>query len=364
MGLDRLGHDVYYFEDSDEYPSCYDPSRDTTDTDPTYGLAFTKDSFDRVGLGDRWGYYDWHTSSWHGPCFESVGRICETADLLINLGELNPIRTWFEDIPVKVLIDHNPVFGQIDHLTNPAAHDLAARHDYFFTFAENFGCADCTVPDDGFAWRPTRQPIVLDSWPVTEGRSHGSFTTLMQWDSYPSREYAGSFYGMKSLSFEPYLELPRRTSAKLQMAVGSPGAPRSELRNAGWNVLDPLGPSRDLWEYQKYVRESKAEFTVAKHGYVVTNSGWFSDRSASFLASGRPVVVQETGFSAWLDAGEGVLSFKNPEEALACIEDVERRYEQHCRSARQIAEQFFDSDDVLTRILEAVTNRSLISNEG
>jgi hypothetical protein len=356
LGLRQLGHDVYFVEDSDDYPSCYDPSRNVTDRDPSYGLQFAARAFERVGSGDRWSYFDAHTARWLGPCADRILEICAGSDLLLSLGCVNRLRPWLMPIPVRALVDIDPVFTQVRHLTSAAAREQATLHTAFFTFAENIGRSGCTIPDDGLPWQPTRHPIFLDGWPRMPSRAEGKFTTVMHWESLRAREHGGVRYGMKSASFGPYLDLPRRAGRILEMAVAGEGAPRDRLRASGWIVRDPRQPSKDPWAYQRYIRRSKAEFTVAKHGFVATRSGWFSERSAGYLASGRPVVVQETGFSDWLPTGSGVISFSTPAEALAGIETVAGRYEFHCDAARAIAEKYFDSRKILPDLLERAVN--------
>lgn len=364
MGLARLGHDVYFVEDSDDYPSCYDPSRHTTDTDPTYGLKFATRAFERVALGHCWSYYDAHTSRWFGPCAERILGLCATADLLLNLSGVNPLRPWFMQVPVRVLIDTDPVYTQIRNLTDPTKRQRTLQHTVFFSFGENIGVARSAVPDDGLHWQATRQPVVLDAWPVTPGPAEGRFTTVMQWDSYPARTFNGVSYGMKSDSFEPYIDLPQRAGAIFELALGSPSAPRSLLGSKGWIVRDPLGPTKDPWTYQDYIQKSKAEFGVAKQGYVISRTGWFSERSAAFLASGRPVLIQDTGFSDWLETGRGVIPFNTPEEALAGIEEINSRYEFHCKEARAVAGEYFDASKVLSRLIECAMNGADIPGSG
>ena len=358
MGLAALGHDVYSFGDSNDYQwSCYDPARCVTDTDPSYGLDFAARTFNRVGLGDRWAYYDAHTNRWLGPCGHHAEELCASADLLINLGNSNPLRSWYLGIPVRVLVDTDPAFTQIRNLTDPALRARAFQHTAFFSFGENVTSGRSTVPDDGLPWQPTRQPVVMDAWPVTPGPIQARFSTVMQWDSYAVQEHQGRRYGMKSTSFEKFLDLPARLGQVFELALGSVSAPRALLRDKGWIVRDPTEPSRDLWSYQDYIQQSKGEFTVAKHGYVISKSGWFSERSAVYLASGRPVVTEETGFSEWLPTGTGILSFQDPEEAVDAIEEVVSRYEFHCRAAREIAKEFFDSNRVLARLIEGSFKR-------
>jgi hypothetical protein len=357
LGLARLGHDVYFVEDSDEYPSCWDPSRKVMDTDPAHGVQFTQYTFDKVGIADRWAYYDWHRSSWLGPCAQRIGDICATADLVLNVSGVNPLRPWLMDVPVRVLVDTDPGFTQIKHLTETPARELAEKHNRFLTFGENIGREDCAIPDDGFAWQPARQPVVLDAWPVTPGPPDGEIRTLMQWDSYPQREYNGKSYGMKSDSFTPFMRLPSQVGVPLALAATRlPEDTQSLLRRENWRLLNPAGPSRDAWTYQSYIQESKAEFTVAKQGYVITGCGWFSERSACFLASGRPVVAQDTRYSRWLPTGSGVLPFTTIEDAVAAIEEVGGRYDFHCRCARQIADEYFDHRKVLPSLIDRAMN--------
>jgi hypothetical protein len=356
MGFDMLGHDVYFVEDSDDYPSCYDPVRGFTDVDPSYGLRFAQEAFEKVGLGERWAYYDAHADRWHGPSSDRIVGVCRDADLLINLGGVNPLRPWTREIPARAYIDQEPALTQVRHLTNPEAFRTARQHTNFFSFGENIGRPGSTVPPDGLPWCPTRQPIALDAWPVTPGPTDGKFTTVMQWDSHPLRPYEGREYGMKSHSFAPYLDLPHRVGPIFELAVGGSTTPRQLLRENGWRLRNPLEPTRDPWTYRRYIQRSRGEFTVAKQAYVATWSGWFSERSAAYLASGRPVVTEETGFSDWLETQSGVLPFSTPEEAVAGVEEVGARYQVHCQGARAVAEEYFDGRKVLPPLLEAAMN--------
>ena len=353
MGLTELGHEVYFIEDSgDSLWCCYDPSRNTTDINPNYGLQFAKGIFAKVGLLDRWAYYDAHGSRWMGPCADRVHEIFASADLMLDLGGVNSLRPWLLDIPIRALIDKDPLFTQVGHVKDPAKIRQAAQHTAFFSFGENFGRAGCTIPDDGIPWQPTRHPIFLDCWPATPGHPKGMLTTVMLWDSYRTVEYQGIHYGMKSDSFQPLLDLPASVGPIFELAVGGPTAPHSLLASKAWSTRDPLEVACDPWLYRQYIQRAKAEFTVAKHGYVVSWTGWFSERSAAYLASGRPVVTQETGFSEWLDARGGVIPFTTLEEAIAAIEDLDSRYEEHCQRAREIAVDYFDSRKVLPFLIE------------
>ena len=260
IGLAALGHCTHFLEDSDDYPSCYDPVRGVTDSDPAYGLSYATEVFKRSGFGERWAYHDAHTRRWHGPRAGDILRLCSEADVLLNVSGVNPLRPWVRGIPARALIDTDPVFTQIRHLKDPAAMARAAAHTAFFTFGENFGQPDCTIPDDGLRWIATRQPIVLDAWPVRPPAIEGRFTSVMQWESYAEAEHRGERYGMKSLSFQPYVSLPSRVRPRLELALGGEGAPRSELLAQGWAIRDPLEVTRDPWTYQDYIQGSRGEF--------------------------------------------------------------------------------------------------------
>ena len=362
LGLHRLGHDVLFIEDSDDSGwSCYNPSTGETGPDPSYGLDFAREAFGRLGLAAHWAYWDQNTGRWLGARAGDAEAWCRTADLLVSVSGINPLRPWTRAIPRRVFIDTDPVFTQIRHLTDAGARARALAHNLFFTFGENFGLPGCTMPDDGLPWVATRQPVVLDAWTALPppARGDAAFTTVMQWDSYPSREYGGRTFGMKSRSFVEYADLPRLAPVPLELALGGGGAPRAELRVQGWRLSDPLVVARSPWDYQDYIRGSRGEFGVAKHGYASTACGWFSERTACYLASGRPAVVMDTGFSRWLAAGEGVVAFRSPVEALAGIEAIVRDPRRHETAAREIAATYFDSDVVLARLIDAAMQARL-----
>lgn len=352
LGLKRLGHDVYFLEDSEDYPCCYDPRRHVTDEDPTFGLKYAADVFDRTGLGKRWAYFDAHRQTWHGPCRDRIQDICASADLLLNVAGVNPIRPWLAGVERRAYIDVDPAFQQVRLLADGDWRERALQHNVFFTVGENIAEGKARVPDDGIPWQATRPAVVLDSWHVTPGPRNARLTTVMLWDSYPARDYEDYHFGTKRESFGPYLDLPSQVGPVLEMALGGPDAPRDMLREHGWSLINPLEPTRDPWSYQRYIRDSRAEFTVAKQGYVVSHSGWFSERSANYLASGRPVITQQTGFSEWLPTGDGLLGFSSREEAIEALARLDRDYEHHCREARALAEAYFDSDRVLSRLVD------------
>lgn len=358
--LHALGHDVWFLEDSEDYPACYDPERNITGTDPTYGLSFLQEIAQTFGLAARWAYHDAHQGCWHGPAASRVPELARSADLVLNLSGLSPLRDWWTSVPLRVLIDTDPVFTQIRHLQDPAALAVARGHTHFLTFGTEIGQASYSGPVDGLPWQPTRQPLHLPAWPLTPLPGPPlRCTTVMQWQSYPPREHRGRFFGMKSQSFKLCLDLPGQAPAVLELALsGGDGDLRRRLRSHGWEIADPAAVARRPCDYQAYIRGSWAEFGVAKHGYVESGCGWFSERSAAYLASGRAVICQDTGFSAWLPSGEGLLVFRDPMEALVALEELARRPVFHGRKARDVAEAFFDGRVVLTRLLDQINTQA------
>jgi hypothetical protein len=352
LGLLRLGHDVLYVEDSGDVPGCYNPRTMQTSTEPAYGLEFAANAFGRLGLEDRWAYHDAHSGTWHGGLGVAAERWCREADVVINISGANTLRPWLRSAPVRALIDTDPLFTQVRHLQDATRLAEARRHNVFFTFGESIGTPGCTIPDDGLPWQGTRQPVALEAWPHDAGSRDRPITTVMQWQAYASVTHGRRTYGMKSRSFEPFMDLPKLTGCPFEIALLSPPEVAHRLIAHEWKIRDPGETSGDPWEYQRYIQRSAAEFSVAKHGYVASKSGWFSERSAAYLASGRPVIVQDTGFSRHMPAGLGILRFDDLDQAAAAVEDMRSRYELHAAAARDLASTQFGSDGVLGRLLD------------
>jgi hypothetical protein len=285
----------------------------------------------------------------------SYARLCDIAgeaDLLINISGMLADENLLQKIPVRVYLDVDPAFIQLWHAQGI---DMRfAGHTHFVTIGQAIGEADCPVPTCGLSWITTPQPIVLAHWPVAERIVYDGLTTVGNWRGYGSVEHEGVFYGQKAHSLRQYMTLPRLTAERFLPALSiHPGetADLAALAENGWQLLDPARVAGTPAAYRQFIQESKAEFGIAKSGYVVSRCGWFSDRSVCYLASGRPVIAQETGFSRFLPTGAGLFAFSNPEEALAVIDEMNRDYAHHSRSARGIAEEHFASDKVLSQLL-------------
>jgi hypothetical protein len=360
LGLERLGYEVHYLEDT----GCptYDPSRRGYSGDCSYGVEFLRRSLAALSptLGGRW-----HFRAEDGRTFgsdpEALAGVVAEADLFLNVSGGCLLREEYLPCRNKVFIDTDPGWNQFVQF--PRWESTPVRdgcrgfraHDHFFTYALRAGCPGCVLPDFGLVWHPTRPPVVLDLWdPVPPGET---WTTVMSWKNYEQIGGVGGMpYGAKEVEFDRIETLPSRVSAGLEVAVSLGGArpPCERWRDLGWSVIDSHPVSENLDSYRDYVARSRGEFSVAKNVYVATGSGWTSCRSACYLAAARPVVIQETGFSDVIPTGEGLLSFTDLDGAARAIAAVEGDYAAHQEAARDVARRHFDSSTVLGELLDRI----------
>ncbi len=279
-------------------------------------------------------------------------QIAAEADLLLNVSGNLTAPSLLSCFRRTAFLDIDPGFTQIWHATGT----LEIRpHDVYFTIAENIGRPDCSIPTAGIEWRTTRPPAVLDEWPVVQSDERG-FTTVATWRGpYGRVEHNGRTYGVKLDEFRKVLPLPRRSGQTFELALDIHSDEKRDLAvldEHGWQLVDPRTVAGDPDLFRRYVQGSGAEFSVSQGIYVETNSGWFSDRTTRYLASGKPALVQDTGFGRTIPTGEGLLAFRALDEAVAGADAIAAAYDQHARSARAIAEEYFDADKVLARMLE------------
>ncbi|MGR8921179.1 MAG: hypothetical protein ACU85V_16300 [Gammaproteobacteria bacterium] len=351
-GLRALGHEVFYLEDTGQYP--FDPVSGGLTNDPTRNLAYLVGVFEALADGVAWAYrFPWE-STWYGAGEAAARRALREADVILNVsGVLQKPGAWARD-GVLALIDTDPVFTQIKLLQGRRDFVSAVdAHDRHFTFGETL---PATLAATGHAWLPTRQPVLLDLWrtDVPPGRR---YTTIMNWTSYKPVQFDGATFGQKDVELERLLDLPADLApGLLELAVNdgkTRRTPVDRLRRQGWQVEHPDAVCGDWDAYRDYVQGSRGEFSVAKNGYVQGRCGWFSERSACYLAAGRPVVTQDTGFSGVLPTGEGLLAYTDRGEAARCLQQVEADYARHARAARSLAADYFDAARVLGALLEA-----------
>jgi hypothetical protein len=279
------------------------------------------------------------------------------ADLFINVSGHLTLEPLLRRMRRKVYIDEDPGFTQFWHAT--ATHGLnLGGHDWYFTLGENIGRPGCLIPAGGIPWRLTRPFAVLDQWPVSGRGDPNRLTTIGSWRGpYGPVTYGGRTFGLKVHEFRKFLDLPRWVPQSLELALDIHPADQADLRllrDHGWQVVDPRTAVPDLQAYRSYIQTSGGEFSVAKGVYVETNSGWFSERTVRYLASGKPALVQDTGFSRNYPVGEGLIPVRTLDEAVAGAQRIAADYDKHCRAARALAEEFFDSDKVLGRLLAEV----------
>jgi hypothetical protein len=350
LGLRRLGHEVYFVEPIARTKLASGAALAASDS-----AQWFRRIVDEFGLSESATLLHEATRETVGLEYEQLQSIARRADVLLNISGMLTDRGLLEPIERRVYLDLDPGFNQAWHTA--AGIDMRFdAHTHFATVGLAMGGPECRVPTCGKQWITTCPPVVLPAWPVATRQTTKAFTTVANWRSYGSLEYDGLFLGQKAHALRPLLDLPRRTRTPLTLALSiDPAEPDlARLRDNGWSLLDPRRAAGTPDSYQRFVAGSHAELGIAKSGYVVTRSGWFSDRSVCYLASGRPVLAQDTGFGVLLPTGSGLLSFTDTTDALAGVDAIEADYGRHRDAARALAEQHFDSDRVLTRLLDRV----------
>jgi hypothetical protein len=353
VGLAKLGYDVVFVEKFEWSNRCYNPSSQTRSDDPSFGIGELCRYVRELGLG-RWCYVD-KDGTYRGLSQKEMAGLCRESAVLISLWTV----TWlpeFMECKRRIFIDLDPGFTQFAMLPTPSRSTqwYASPLDYHvrFSYGTRLGKPDCPIPTHGLSWLPTRPPVALELLPPRFTPGARFFTTVMSWSARKPIVYEGVEYGQKDVEFWRIADLPKKVGPLFEIALAGDSAPRERIAAAGWRIADPREVTATIWTYRDYIAQSRGEFSVAVNLEVKSRSGWFSDRTAAYLASGKPAIVQDTGFSESLPCGEGLLAFRTPDEAAAAVAAVNRDYERHCKAARRIAEEFFDSDKVLGGLLE------------
>ena len=353
LGFRSLGHDVWYLEDTGTW--AYDPVKMEPSADCSHNTAYLGRVMEKFGMGDRWIYRNGADETYHGVANAAEAeKIIASADVLANVSGACWLRAETAAIPLKLFLDGDPMFTQIGLATDPDSEyaKRVASHERHFSFGLNIGQKNCEVPTTGLHWRPTVQPIALDYWsqpsrtPNSPHIADGAWTTVMNWASYAPKDFQVKKYGQKDIEFERFLDLPQISDEKFVLAMGQGVGnkrPTSMLESKGWHIIEPDTHLPDYTTYHDFLSHSKGEWSIAKHGYVTSRSGWFSCRSACYLAAGKPVVVQDTGWSDHLPSGDGAIAFNNPEEAANALDLINKNYHHHSAAARAYAETHFDA---------------------
>lgn len=341
-GLESLGIDVWFVE---QLAAAVDQAAAAS-----WFASVTK----RFGSQGKAALLDDAGQTIVGPSLEELVDIAPEAALINISGHLTlpVLRAAFRR---RVMVDIDPGFTQFWHDAGLAGANVSG-HDVHFTIGELIGTPGCGVPTAGIEWLPVRQPVVLEDWPTAGNGEPDRFTTIASWRGpFGPVEYQGRTYGLKVHEFRKFIELPRRSDDRFEIALDIHPADAEDLealRNHGWEIVDPRTVAGDIDGFRAYVQGSGGEFSVAQGIYVDTRCGWFSDRTTRYLASGRPALVQDTGFSQSLPVGDGLVAFETLEQAVAGADDITGRYDEHCEASRRIAEEHFEARLVLARFCE------------
>lgn len=356
-GFRRLGYDVYYFEDTGDWP--YDVDLETVTADTSYPVNYIGRMLAWCGLSDRFSYRSGVDGQLYGMSTSEVAEVLEQAEILVNLTGSTLLREDHLQVPVRIYLETDPVLPQIEVAQGRQfTIDQLSLHTHHFTYGENLGTPACPLPLDRFTYQPTRQPVILDWWTSSsEAASDGPFTTISSWEQTGKDiEWEGeTYYWSKHLEFLKVIDLPQRTQVPMALALANAGADAMTLlASYGWQVSDAIELSKDTLPYRDFIQQSRGEFTVAKDQNIRLSSGWFSDRSACYLAAGRPVITQDTGFGQVLPTGKGLFSWSTLEDSLAALDAIQCDYAGHCQAARDIASSYFAAERVLADLIDSL----------
>ena len=358
VGLQRLGHEVYYVEDGLKYP--YDPEAWTITEDFSYAAKTLERLAREYGFEDRWcfcaRYGDEPRTA--GLGLEKLRELYRTCDAALNVCGSHDMNDDLLAVRRLIYVESDPGVEQIKiDLGEASVRDYLSKHAVLFTFGEAVGTDRFPVPLHGMEWHPTRQPVVTDLWRTETAPPEGAvFTSICNWSTSGKKdiEWRGSNYlWSKSLEFLKFVEAPRRCGETFELATDIKDAAEKDLFLANdWRLTDPHALSIDWDRYRDYVRASRGEFTVAKDQYTRLHTGWFSDRSACYLAAGRPVITQETGFTEFYGGDKGLLAFRTMDDVVAAAAAIRADYAAHSRAASEVAREFFEAEKVLASLLE------------
>jgi hypothetical protein len=353
-GLRRLGYDVVYVEDSGRW--VYDPRLNDLSPDASANVAAVAPVLDAHGFAGRWAFRgNYPGGACYGLSSAEVDELYRTADAFLNITGAQELRDEHLAIPRRIYVESDPFASQVRAAAgDPKTTAALDAHDMHFTFGENLGAADCTVPLGRRRWLPTRQPVDLDLWSGDGAAGGDRYTTITTWHNEGKDVFfeGERYYWTKDREFEKFLDVPLRRPHSFELAATVDEETRRRLEAQGWSVSSSVEVSRSIEKYRSYIETSRAELTVARDQYVRPRTGWFSDRSACYLAAGRPVITQQTGFTKFLPSGRGLFSFESSEEILAAVDAIESDYAGNRKAAREIAAEYFAAERVVASLME------------
>ena len=360
LGFQRLGHDVWYLEDTGHWP--YDHIHEEITHDCTVNVAHVREVMTAFGFGDRWIYRNEPDGKYYGvENLQRAESIIREAQVLVNVSGACWLRPITAGIAHKLFIDGDPAFTQINCALEQSAKTLdhIRSHDHHFTFGLNLGQDNCPIPTLGIQWKPTIQPVTLDLWKPSPSNnstflSSTDWTTVMNWVSYNPTTFEGQTYGQKNEEFLKFIDLPKVTGERFTIAMGRGKGnlrPTEHLKSHSWRIVEPDEIISTAFDYRNFIFASKGEWSIAKNGYVQGKTGWFSCRSACYLAAHKPVVVQDTGWSQFLPTGDGLFAFRTLEEAAQGIHTISQNYSHHSEAARLFASKYLEDAIVCDKLL-------------
>jgi hypothetical protein len=356
IGLRNLGYDVYYIEDSGRW--VYDPVARSITGDAWPNVSRVVKTLEAHGFAGKWAFRGAYPN---GPCYglteAEIFALYREADALLNVTGAQEIRDEQQVIKKRIYVESDPFSAQVKlHNGDPKVRALLDAHHAFFSFGENLGQPDCDVPLDR-TWLPTRQPVATELWSAAAAAASGVYNTITTWhNDGKGVEYRGEVYHWtKDREFVRFLALPeRRPQLQFELATDADANGRELLESHGFRVGSGVSVSASVESYRDYICSARGEFTVARDQYVRPRTGWFSDRSACYLAAGRPVITQETGFSKFIPSGRGLFGFETLDDVLAAIDAIESDYAGHSEAALEIAREYFAAERVLGSLMERV----------
>jgi hypothetical protein len=353
IGLRRLGYDVYYVEDSGRW--VYDPQINDITGDASRNIAAVAPVLEAHGFADRWAFRgNYPGGRCYGLTESELTQLYKDADAFLNVTAAQELRDEHMAVPRRIYVESDPFPAQVKAAQGDRDMlETLAAHDVHFTFGESVGTPMCELPATDVQWLPTRQPVVLDLWEPRLPSPDTRYRTITTWhNKNKALSWGGeTYHWTKDREFLQVLEVPAQAGVPYEVAVDIDCETKQTLSGHQWKTTSSLRLSADVSHYRCFIEGSRGEFTVARDQYVRPRTGWFSDRSACFLAAGRPVVTQDTGFGEHLPTGKGLFSFSSPAEAVDALTRIEWDYEIHADAAREIANEYFDAEVVLASLM-------------
>jgi len=353
IGLRALGFRVFYIEDSARW--VYDPEKRQMTPDPRANIARVEPLLRAHGFADAWAFRGAYPG---GECFgmthAQLQALYRDAEMLLNVTGAQELRDEHMQIKRRLYIESDPFGSQVKLAQGDSRlRNVVDAHDTWFTFGENIGQPECLAPVDR-AWLPTRQPIAVDLWTPQPSAADARYRTITTWhNDGKDVTYRGEVYHWtKDREFRKIAGIAaQRPKQRFELASDADASSRAELAAYGFEHCDALSVSADHDHYRAFIESSRAELTVARDQYVRPNTGWFSDRSACYLAAGRPVITQHTGFDKHIPTGRGLFAYRTPDEIAAAIDTIESDYPTHSEAARELAIEYFATEKVLSQLL-------------